>query len=149
VNGDEQRLPPEVRLAIYRIVQEALHNSTRHARADDAVVRIEWTADKLRVTVQDDGSGFDVENNGRPAGLGLMSMRERAWSIGATLEIVSRTGSGTAIVVERRTDELDLGSEVLAPNDVDANAESDEAELDEALYDEVEYAGVDEELRGS
>ena len=149
VSGDEQRLPPEVRLAIYRIVQEALHNALRHARADDAVVRIEWVAETLRVTVQDDGSGFDVENSGRPAGLGLMSMRERAWSIGAALEIVSRPGSGTAIVVERRNDELELGAEVVAPDDTDDAADTGHADLDTALYSDVEYAGVDEEQRGS
>jgi signal transduction histidine kinase len=149
VSGDEQRLPPEVRLAIYRIVQEALHNAIRHARADDAVVRIEWLTDKLRVTVQDDGSGFDVENSGRPSGLGLMSMRERAWSIGAALDIVSRPGSGTAIVVERRTDELDLGSDVGSQEEADQLADSADADLDNALYDEVEYAGVDEEQRSS
>jgi signal transduction histidine kinase len=146
VAGDERRLPPEVRLAIYRIVQEALHNAMRHARADDAIVRIEWVADKLRVTVQDDGSGFEVENGGRPTGLGLMSMRERAWSIGAQLDIVSRPGSGTAIVVERRNDELDLSAEAATDDELDG--EPEDADLDEALYDGVEYAVVDEERKG-
>lgn len=111
VIGEERRLPPEVRLAIYRIAQEALHNAMRHARADESVVRIEWLPDRLRVTIQDDGSGFDPDKDGRRAGLGLMSMRERAASIGASLEIVSREGSGTAIVVERISDDFDLTSD--------------------------------------
>ena len=64
VVGDERRLSPEVRLAVYRIVQEALHNAIRHARADESVVRIEWLPDRLRVTIQDDGSGFDADNAG-------------------------------------------------------------------------------------
>jgi signal transduction histidine kinase len=111
VVGEERRLSPEVRLAVYRIAQEALHNAIRHARADESVVRIEWLQDRMRVTIQDDGSGFDVEKDGRRTGLGLMSMRERAASIGATLEIISREGSGTAIVVERLSDDLDLISD--------------------------------------
>ena len=109
--GEEYRLPPEVRLAIYRIVQEALHNSMRHARADEVVVRVEWATDSLRVTIQDDGSGFDVNSSDRRAGLGLLSMRERAASIGATLEIISRPGSGTAIIVERVGTEVDLSND--------------------------------------
>jgi signal transduction histidine kinase len=108
VVGEERRLSPEVRLALYRIVQEALHNAVRHARADESVVRIEWLPDRLRVTVQDDGSGFEASGSGVRAGLGLMSMRERAASIGASLDIITRPGTGTAVVVERSSEELDL-----------------------------------------
>jgi signal transduction histidine kinase len=111
VIGEERRLSPEVRLALYRIVQEALHNAIRHARADESVVRLEWLPDQLRLTVQDDGSGFEAEGSGVRAGLGLMSMRERAASIGASLDIVSRPGTGTAVVVERSSEELDLVTE--------------------------------------
>jgi signal transduction histidine kinase len=111
VVGEERRLPPEVRLAIYRIVQEALHNAVRHARADESVVRIEWLADRMRVAIQDDGSGFEAEGAGVRAGLGLMSMRERAASIGASLDIISRPGTGTAVVVERSSEELDLSGD--------------------------------------
>ena len=52
-------LTPEVRLAIYRIVQEALHNALRHAAADEAVVRFEVIDDLLRVTIRDNGAGFN------------------------------------------------------------------------------------------
>jgi signal transduction histidine kinase len=127
--GEEYRLPPEVRLAIYRIVQEALHNSMRHARADEAVVRVEWATDRLRVTVQDDGSGFDVNSSDRRAGLGLLSMRERAASIGATLEIISRPGSGTAVIVERAGSEVDLSTDpqmALDPPPFDVTPETGE-----------------------
>lgn len=109
VIGEERRLSPEARLAIYRIVQEALHNSLRHADADEAVVRMEWTDDLLRVTIRDNGSGFDPEQAARPTSLGLLSMRERAAAIGASLEIASRPGGGTAVFFERRLDsDLDL-----------------------------------------
>lgn len=101
VIGEARRLSPDARLGVYRIIQEALHNSLRHAHADEALVRIEWLEDRLRVTIIDNGSGFDPERANRAASLGLLSMQERAAAIGATFEIVSRPGAGTAIVLER------------------------------------------------
>jgi len=104
VEGEPPALTPEVRLAIYRIVQEALHNALRHAAADDAVVRIEATEDRLRVTIRDNGAGFNPDIAARPTSLGLLSMRERAAAIGASFAIASRPGDGTTISVERRMD---------------------------------------------
>jgi signal transduction histidine kinase len=112
VIGSHQRLSPEARLGVYRIVQEALHNALRHAHADEAVVRMEWLDDRLRVTIRDNGSGFDPEQAASPTSLGLLSMRERAAAIGGTLEIASRPGMGTAIVFER-TLTFDLVTDVL------------------------------------
>ena len=95
-------LTPEVRLAIYRIVQEALHNALRHAAADEAVVRFEIIDDVLRVTIRDNGAGFNPEHTARPTALGLLSMRERAAAIGATFAVMSRPGDGTTVMIERR-----------------------------------------------
>lgn len=95
-------LTPEVRLGIYRIVQEALHNILRHAGADEAVVRMEYVNQLLRVTIRDNGAGFDPVSARRPTSLGLLSMRERAAAIDADFEILSRPGGGTVIIVERR-----------------------------------------------
>lgn len=95
-------LTPEVRLGLYRIVQEALHNILRHAGADEAVVRMEYVNDLLRVTIRDNGAGFDLNGPRRPTSLGLLSMRERAAAIDADFEILSRPGGGTVIIVERR-----------------------------------------------
>ena len=99
--GEQPSLSPEVRLAIYRIVQEALHNALRHAAADEAVVRIEQSADWLRVTIRDNGAGFNPEVTQRPTALGLLSMRERAAAIGAAFSIASRPGDGTTVTIER------------------------------------------------
>jgi len=99
--GEPQPLTSAVRLGIYRIVQEALHNVIRHAGADEATVRLEFAEELLRVTVRDNGVGFDPERAARPTSLGLLSMRERAAAIGATLTINSTPGGGTAIVIER------------------------------------------------
>jgi len=101
VIGEPRRLSPEARLGVYRIVQEALHNAQRHAHADEALVKMEWLDDRLRLTVRDNGSGFDTEQAYQPTSLGLLSMRERAAAIGGMLEIASRPGAGTAIILER------------------------------------------------
>lgn len=101
---DPPALTPEVRLAIYRIVQESLHNALRHAAADEAVVSFESVDDLLRVTIRDNGAGFNPDVASRPTALGLLSMRERAEAIGATLSVQSRPGDGTTIMIERRID---------------------------------------------
>ncbi len=96
-----------MRLGIYRIVQEALHNVLRHAAADEALVRLEVHRDQhgddscLRVTIRDNGAGFDPERAIRPTSLGLLSMRERAAAIGASFAIDSTPGLGTTVTIER------------------------------------------------
>ncbi len=134
-------LTPEVRLGMYRIVQEALHNVMRHSGADEALVRLESTDDLLRLTIRDNGSGFDPETQVRPTSLGLMSMRERAASIGATLTIISRTGGGTAIVLERQHTGSMMSDEVLADllsleaaQWQDGDVESDQAESGDTVH---------------
>ena len=111
--GEPPNLTPEVRLSIYRIVQEALHNVVRHAGADEAVVRLETSDVLLRVTIRDNGAGFDPTLAVRPTSLGLLSMQERAESIGATFTIVSKPGGGTAIVIERPNSGDVMSDEVL------------------------------------
>lgn len=108
VTGEVRRLSPEVRLGIYRIIQEALHNALRHAHADEALVKMEYRENELRVSVRDNGSGFDPESAGRSMSLGLLSMRERAAAIGADLDIVSRSGAGTIVVLRRPWENDDL-----------------------------------------
>ncbi|HEV2129049.1 MAG TPA: ATP-binding protein [Thermomicrobiales bacterium] len=112
-SGDPPNFTPEVRLSFYRIAQEALHNVVRHAGADEAVVRLETTDELVRMTVRDNGAGFDPAQAVQPASLGLLSMRERAESIGATFTILTRPGGGTAIVVERPNSGDVMSDEVL------------------------------------
>ena len=100
--GDLVALTPEVRLAVYRIVQEALHNALRHGAADEAVVQITMTEGSLRVIIRDNGAGFDPDAVSRPSALGLLSMRERAAAIGATFTVSSRPGDGTTVAIERK-----------------------------------------------
>ena len=98
------RLPPRVETTVYRIVQEALTNVARHARAHRAAVLLERRQDRLVVIVEDDGNGFDqtrVEGEGadRPS-LGIFGMRERAALVGGTITIETAPGSGTTVFVE-------------------------------------------------
>jgi signal transduction histidine kinase len=93
------RLPPEVETAIYRIVQEALTNAARHARASRIGVRLELRGNTVTATVKDDGVGLDAVG-GLEGGLGLTGMRERAAMLNGTLEVTSVPGKGTAVTVE-------------------------------------------------
>ncbi|HET7092958.1 MAG TPA: cache domain-containing protein [Thermomicrobiales bacterium] len=102
MDAEPPPMTPEVRLAIYRIVQEALHNALRHGGANEAVVRFEQIGDVLRVSICDNGAGFNPEVAARPTSLGLLSMRERAAAIGAAFSIASRPGDGTTVTIERR-----------------------------------------------
>ena len=95
------RLPREVELAAYRIVQEGITNVARHAQATRCDVRLTQLSDRLLIEVEDDGVGF-VEDIDRPIvarGLGLISVRERANRLGGTFNILSSPGQGTRLIV--------------------------------------------------
>jgi signal transduction histidine kinase len=94
----ECRLPPDVKVALYRIAQEALNNVARHAGASQAAVHLRCQPDAVQLQISDDGRGFDVSSI-PPDHLGVGIMRERAESIGATLEIESQAGQGTRVTL--------------------------------------------------
>ena len=142
VTGSPERLSPEARLGVYRIVQEALHNALRHAHADEAYVRMEWTDDKLRVTIRDNGSGFDPEQAAKPTSLGLLSMRERAIAIGGTLEIASRPGTGTAVIFER-----ELAGDLVAESAKGESGGNGQHSTEDNRADEIS-SGTLSEVRG-
>jgi signal transduction histidine kinase len=96
--GEEPELPLETKEALYRIAQEALHNTVKHAHASRADLKLQCGARGVTLEVSDDGVGFDPE--GTFSGhLGLKSMRERATRRGGTLRIESAAGEGTTIRV--------------------------------------------------
>jgi two-component system nitrate/nitrite sensor histidine kinase NarX len=97
----ECSLDAEVKVALYRIAQEALNNIAKHADASAATIRLNCQPGRVELRVGDDGLGFDPAT--LPANsLGLGIMRERAGSIGAELRIDSQPGSGTEIGVTWR-----------------------------------------------
>jgi PAS domain S-box-containing protein len=93
---DEPNVPLEKKEALYRIAQEALHNTVKHARAEAVDLKMECDPGCITLTIADDGAGFDPEGD-FPGHLGLRSMRERAARLGGTLEIESAPGKGTRI----------------------------------------------------
>lgn len=97
----EAQLPVDVKIALYRIAQEALNNVAKHAQANQAEVTLTCKPKDFKLTVRDDGVGF-VFDTIKPAHLGLGIMRERAEDIGATLVVQSSPGTGTRIEVRWR-----------------------------------------------
>lgn len=92
-------LPPSMKTCLYRIAQEALHNAARHAHADAVRVTVTRANGALRLSVRDDGKGFDPTDRSPSNGIGLISMRERAELVHGELEIRSAPGRGTTVVV--------------------------------------------------
>jgi signal transduction histidine kinase len=98
---DDLKLPPEAEIQLVRIAQEALTNARKHSRAGSVQLEVQRTDGLLEMAIRDDGQGFDLSGieSRRGASFGLEAMRERAQAVGATLELESRPGGGTAVVV--------------------------------------------------
>ncbi len=90
-------LSDESKTCIYRVVQEALHNCSRHAHATKVRIRVQQEPSRLLLSIQDDGQGFDVRQT---KGLGLLGIEERVARLGGKFEIHSAPGSGTIVAVE-------------------------------------------------
>lgn len=96
------RLPAATELNLFRIVQEALNNIEKHAKAKSVKLICNCEDDAVQLKIQDDGAGFEEKKSGsrkRGHGLGLSNMRERALSLGGTYDIHSVPGKGTIILV--------------------------------------------------
>jgi signal transduction histidine kinase len=95
------RTPPGLKTTVFRLVQEAVGNALRHARASIVRVTLRDESDALRLVVEDDGVGFDptdvTRSARRGAHLGLLGMTERVRSAGGTIEFESRPGAGSRI----------------------------------------------------
>lgn len=88
-------LDDALRTCVYRLVQEALHNVSRHSRAGNATVKVLPQDESLVVSIEDDGAGFDVANT---KGLGLLGMEERVHQLGGILQVESQPGRGTTVL---------------------------------------------------
>lgn len=99
------RLTPELETTIYRTVQEALNNVIKHADATTAQVSVEERDRMVRITVSDDGRGFDVD--AAHEGFGLMGMRERVGLAGGEIDLRSTPGEGTRIEISLPVERVD------------------------------------------
>jgi len=104
VAGAERRLPPEVELTLFRAIQEALGNVWRHAQASKAEVAVEFGENKIRVSVSDNGKGFEplemMESLPRTGKLGLAGIEERMRLLGGSLKVRSEPSKGTTLIAE-------------------------------------------------
>ena len=104
VLGTQRRLPEEIELVLFRITQEALRNVWRHSKATQAEIVVEFADRKTRVTVSDNGTGFNLPKTmgdlARDGKLGLAGMQERTRLLGGTLTVQSQLGRGSSITVE-------------------------------------------------
>ncbi len=104
VLGRETRLPAHTEVTIFRVIQELLNNIQAHAHATNAQIALDFQETMVAITVEDDGSGFDVNELQGPAqqrkGLGLHTIKERAEMLGGQVQIESRIGRGTRVRLE-------------------------------------------------
>ncbi len=103
VTGPERRLSPDIELVLFRICQEALRNIWKHSNAGIADILLEFKPDQVKLSVTDNGQGFELPEPIDLAGkgkLGLIGMQERARLIHGNLVIKSKPGSGTTILIE-------------------------------------------------
>jgi len=101
IEGDELLISPALKIAVFRIVQEALNNITKHAQAKDVYIKLEYGFKRVVVSVRDDGMGFDFDtvrmSRARRPSLGLAGMKERAALVGGEVSIQSSPGQGTLV----------------------------------------------------
>jgi signal transduction histidine kinase len=113
IDGDPSP-PVDVKLAYYRITQEALNNIAKHAKAARVIVDLQVKGDGLLLRIEDDGRGYDLQAESE-SGLGLKIMQERALKVGARLDIESISGQGTAVQLRWSEDGKDDRKERQAP----------------------------------
>jgi signal transduction histidine kinase len=102
-DGQPKVLDDDHLIALYKAVRELLMNIVKHAGAHRAVITLLRDADRVRITVEDDGAGFDAANRkpySTTSGFGLFSTRERLRGIGGRMEVASAPGKGTKITIE-------------------------------------------------
>ncbi len=104
VTGEERELPPQVEIALFRVVQEAITNIVKHARAHNVLLNVEFKDATIAIEIEDDGKGFDMKTlssqSGESQGVGLLGMQERVELLGGKFHIESQPGSGTNITIE-------------------------------------------------
>lgn len=98
IEGEARRLDPLSELVLFRVTQEACNNVLRHARTDQAWIRLSFEPEQVQLEIEDHGAGFDPRQIFRPPrGWGLAGMRERLEALNGHLELTSSPGQGTRV----------------------------------------------------
>lgn len=98
VSGEERRLEPYLEVMVFRAVQELMGNAARHSQATILKLNIDLTNELIRVSVDDDGRGFDLDSVQKGKSLGLKLIRERTDMLGGTFEVDSAAGKGARVL---------------------------------------------------
>jgi signal transduction histidine kinase len=93
------RLDPVIETAIYRVVQESLHNVAKHAQARNVDIQMERKGETLRLVIEDDGTGIRPVTNPMRPSFGMAGMQERITTLGGRMKVDSRKGQGTKISI--------------------------------------------------
>jgi signal transduction histidine kinase len=99
IEGSEESLPTDVRIAFFRIAQECINNIVKHSEATEYSIYLQIEPESAQLEIRDNGKGFDMRVADDGFGFGLDNIRERAESIGAALEIQSQPGDDTTVSV--------------------------------------------------
>jgi two-component system sensor histidine kinase DegS len=97
VTGNERRLAPYLEVMLFRAIQELLGNTARHSQATQVKVMVDMGDDRVRVSVDDNGKGFDADAVLQGTSLGLKLIRERSEMLGGSFEVDSSIGKGSRI----------------------------------------------------
>lgn len=97
--GRSQRLPSQLEVVIFRLVQEAVQNAHKHAKANEVVVKLEIKSNNVVIVVKDDGIGFDTSEK-KDGSFGIIGMRERIAMLNGKMEIKSVINEGTTILID-------------------------------------------------
>ncbi len=98
--GMEERLPSQIEIGLFRMVQELVNNALKHSKAKQLTIQLNRTDESLNLTVEDDGVGFDVAEKQKSGGMGLGNLAARAARLGAAYHVDSRPGKGTISIIE-------------------------------------------------
>jgi signal transduction histidine kinase len=103
IDGEVKKLNPESEVSLFRIVQEALNNIRKHAKASKASINLDFSSEEVKIVIKDNGKGFSVPRMvGALAGkgkLGLIGMQQRAKFLNGTFKISSESGKGTTVSI--------------------------------------------------
>ena len=97
--GEEKRLPAKFEVAIFRLVQEAVQNAMKHAKAKDVIVKLEMKKQNITIVIKDNGKGFDTKMK-KSNSFGLLGMKERVVILEGELSIDSHIGKGTVVIIQ-------------------------------------------------
>ena len=98
--GVERQLDNTADLYIYRIVQELINNAVKHAAPNQILIQLTKTTDKVLLTVEDDGKGFNKEQVELAKGIGIKNIQQRVYYLKGKIDIASQSGEGTSVNIE-------------------------------------------------